>query len=454
MQDRTVTTVATRGTDGSTLSNPFLLRVSLAFFGVCLFFAGCEGLPETQSPDYQTTAQPLGPHDAGHGEIRPGRGHCDDRKRRGQDECPDGEPINACASCGVLDAEPGDVCGLCGVGVITCDDDGGVFCEGDEPSAGDVLCAVAAGDTYVRAERRNRNFGWSQILRVRRTGNNRALVYFDSTDVEELVDGQPIISATLQLSVVRNDRRWGRQGRTLDLHAVTVPWTEMNATWACAIDSRPWNWRRDCWGETRWEMAKPYWSELHPWMGAPTDTVLVDNHTSGVISFDVTDDLVSVLAGELENNGWLVRKTQENRSGRLDFGSRESHAPPVLLIELDTCSEPNACGGCEPLDREPGVVCGPCGLDAVVCDGTDATTCDGSTTVNACDGCGALANEPGAVCGPCDLDVYACDGTETTVCDGSTTGNACGGCGTLTDEPGAACGPCDLDSYVCDGTDG
>jgi hypothetical protein len=111
----------------------------------------------------------------------------------------------------------------------------------------------------------------------------------------------------------------------------------------------------------------------------------------------------------------------------------------------------NACNGCLPLANEPGADCGPCDLDDYVCSGTEATTCDGTTFGNACGGCLTLANPPGGNCGPCNLDEYQCDGTEDTVCSGTTYGNACNGCTTLANPPGTDCGVCDLDDYVCTG---
>lgn len=171
----------------------------------------------------------------------------------------------------------------------------------------------------------------------------------------------------------------------------------------------------------------------------------------------------------------------------------------AALNECGTCGAPtlNACGGCAVLAAAPGSPCGRCNLDAYVCDGTDAVTCDGDTPVNscggcasldgragdpcgtcgsgelacdgvnaltctgdlgdaarnACGGCSTLAITPGASCGRCGLDQYVCSGAESVVCDGDTAGNACGGCGGLANAPGASCGRCGLDEYVCSGTE-
>ncbi len=46
--------------------------------------------------------------------------------------------------------------------------------------------------------------------------------------------------------------------------------------------------------------------------------------------------------------------------------------------DADECTE-NACGGCEALEGAPGDPCGPCELDALICEGTDALVCNGAT---------------------------------------------------------------------------
>ncbi|TXD41662.1 SUMF1/EgtB/PvdOfamily nonheme iron enzyme [Lujinxingia vulgaris] len=55
-------------------------------------------------------------------------------------------------------------------------------------------------------------------------------------------------------------------------------------------------------------------------------------------------------------------------------------------FDVDTFCN-NGCGGCMPLNQPPGTPCGPCGVDRFVCEGENATVCNGSTTCN-----------PGQVC--------------------------------------------------------
>ena len=117
--------------------------------------------------------------------------------------------------------------------------------------------------------------------------------------------------------------------------------------------------------------------------------------------------------------------------------------------------ETNACGGCSTLAEEPGSACeGACGPGVYACvdDDPERVACDDGVILNVCGGCVALDASPGDGCGPCGLDVLACDGTDALVCSGATVGNACGGCAALAGAPGTACGPCDA-VWTCDGSE-
>lgn len=87
------------------------------------------------------------------------------------------------------------------------------------------------------------------------------------------------------------------------------------------------------------------------------------------------------------------------------------------------CADPNPtniCGGCADLDARPGQYCAAGGGMAGewACDGDDALICE-SHGHNGCGGETELANLPGDSCGSCGFDVYICDGEEATTCDGS-----------------------------------
>lgn len=116
----------------------------------------------------------------------------------------------------------------------------------------------------------------------------------------------------------------------------------------------------------------------------------------------------------------------------------------------------NECAGCEPLDGRPGSRCGTCNSGTYICEGLDDSVCvgdRGEEAINDCGGCTVLPGLEGASCGTCDTGTWACDGAETMVCAGDdpSAANACGGCGFLTETIGTACGECDDGIWSCDG---
>jgi len=118
----------------------------------------------------------------------------------------------------------------------------------------------------------------------------------------------------------------------------------------------------------------------------------------------------------------------------------------------------NACGGSTSLPNPPGDVCGPCGLDQYVCDGTDATICDGATfcETNCSD---AIDNDgdgltdcndsdcSGLSCGPygqvCSVGVCACLGGTTELICSNGIDDDCDGLTDCNDSDcsGLSCGP-------------
>lgn len=60
--------------------------------------------------------------------------------------------------------------------------------------------------------------------------------------------------------------------------------------------------------------------------------LIITNHESGVVSFNVTSDIQSFLNGTNQNYGWLIKKSDEGVAGKIDFGSKESSSVPQLII--------------------------------------------------------------------------------------------------------------------------
>ena len=185
-------------------------------------------------------------------------------------------------------------------------------------------------DTYLRQGSPNQNQGAELILRLQSSGKNRALLRWDQQGLAEAVAGGAVLSARLELTIADLGDNWSTAGRTIELHRMTQAWTELGATWSCAVDSVPGNSKPECVGATAWDMDD---SAAYPWIATPTATAVLKNGQTGVVSFDVTADVQAWLASQ-PNDGWLLKKTVEGDPGMVDFGSRESGTPPRLVLSV------------------------------------------------------------------------------------------------------------------------
>jgi hypothetical protein len=71
-----------------------------------------------------------------------------------------------------------------------------------------------------------------------------------------------------------------------------------------------------------------------PFATTPTAGVVHQNNQAGWVEWDVTANVAAFLAGTAPNNGWIVKKDQENESGRVDYSSRESNFKPELVLTV------------------------------------------------------------------------------------------------------------------------
>ncbi len=187
---------------------------------------------------------------------------------------------------------------------------------------------VPIGDSYLRDGSPNKNQGSETILRVRKTGKNRALLQFDQAELDAALAGQNVSSAHIELEITHNGGGWDSAGRSVGIHRMTALWSELGATWNCADDSNTSNGAPDC-PTTAWDMKN---SDQWPFAFDPTSMVLVTNETAGVFSIDVTADVRAFVDGSAANLGWILRLVNETQTGHLDFASRESATPPKLII--------------------------------------------------------------------------------------------------------------------------
>lgn len=193
----------------------------------------------------------------------------------------------------------------------------------DAVSAQTVTLAVEA-DTHIRSSPANRTAGSSSTLEVQAAGNHRTLLRFDQVPIVAAVGSGSLAFAMLELYVGSSGGNWGATGDTVDIHRLTAAWTEEGATWNCPLDTNPANSRADC-------------GAL--WNGGvfdeePTGSLVHRNGEAGWVSFDVSSDVRAFLGGEA-NFGWLIKKTDEGQSGRVDYVSSEGaplHTPRLRLV--------------------------------------------------------------------------------------------------------------------------
>jgi hypothetical protein len=186
--------------------------------------------------------------------------------------------------------------------------------------------AAATSDTYLKQGTPNNNQGTEDILRIRQSGKNRALVQVSDADLASVTG--TIASAYLEFDIVFNGNNWGTEGRTVDAHRMIVPWTHFGATWNCADDIDPSDSGPDC-DAAGWEMRT---LEPSPYDPTPSGTLLVTKDMLGTYSIDVTADVQAMIDGQLPNYGWIIRKTNEGQAGHIQLASSETGAGPRLVI--------------------------------------------------------------------------------------------------------------------------
>lgn len=182
----------------------------------------------------------------------------------------------------------------------------------------------AAADTTLRHLLPNQNFGGDDGLRVGWSKASRSLVRFDQAAIAAKVGTGTLVSAHLEIYVEGTFESLGLVSQEVAAHRVTAAWTEIGATWNCAIDTRPGDVRPDC---------NPQWSG-GSFAATATAKVPHTKNTTGYVRFDVSADVRAFLAGTA-NQGWLLKKANELALGRIDYASREgasARRPRLALV--------------------------------------------------------------------------------------------------------------------------
>jgi hypothetical protein len=190
-------------------------------------------------------------------------------------------------------------------------------------------------DSFITKDRGNVNDGANPNLQVRRTDTQRTLIAFNQTDIAQASQGKKLQSATLKMFITENSNSWG-SGRTIELHLLRTGWTEGNGTytlngfrgtgagvtWNCPTDTNIANNDRNC--SSRWSGGS--------FVSTITVKKTITNGLTGLIEFDVTKDVKAFLTGS-NNFGWIIKKTQEDKSGHVFFASGEATSnQPVLEL--------------------------------------------------------------------------------------------------------------------------
>lgn len=189
-------------------------------------------------------------------------------------------------------------------------------------------------DSFIREGIKFSNEGSNEILRVMGSGptNNRAVVQFSQDEIESVSESKQLESATLKLFIISNDGKW-ENGQHVTIHQLTTEWLEGNESNAPLADfvgiqnGVSWNCSSDGNCVSKWNGGH--------YIDTPTDSVFISNHLQDGywIKFDVTEDVNNFLLGS-PNHGWIIKKSNEDSSGRINFAARESNSnvPELVMV--------------------------------------------------------------------------------------------------------------------------
>jgi len=324
------------------------------------------------------------------------------------------------------------------------------------------------GDTFVRQGIPNQNEGTDSFLSVQIGSVHRTLLYFDMAALRDAVGSGTLISARIDLFITSNGGGWG-PGRPIAIHSMRQASAENAATWSCAADANVSNGFADCAPGSSWNMGAN--NANAPYVLTATSTAQIVNGTQGVVGFDVTQDVLAILAGTNAGHGWLIKKVDENVSGAVQFASREQGPAPRMTLTIDapevcspvasddvTCDNiDDDCDGVRDEDVEP--IATTCGEGA--CASTGVLTCAAGQFESSC-----VPGEPAPNDASCDMVDDDCDGALDEDYLGAATSCGLGACtasgatscvlGAVVDDcqpapPAAADSTCDDIDDDCDG---
>jgi hypothetical protein len=207
----------------------------------------------------------------------------------------------------------------------------------EQEVSGNKAVLFAEKDSFLREGVQNSNEGSNPVLRIMGTGptNNRVLIAFNQDNIQNVVTGKTLESATLKLYIESNNHNWG-DGQLINIHRLETNWQEGSGisttvpnllnpndgvTWSCSTNSD------EC--SNKWNGGK--------FAQNPTDSIWISNQVEGYwVKFDVTKDILDHISSK-ENFGWIIMKSDENSEGQINIASREaqSNIPELVLVFSD-----------------------------------------------------------------------------------------------------------------------
>ena len=152
------------------------------------------------------------------------------------------------------------------------------------PASASTVTLTAVADAGLTGAK-DSNTGTATSMEVS-SPQNRVVVRFDQAAIAAAANGLVLTSASLQL-YVNTANHWG-SGSAVDVHRLTVSWTESGVTWNCPIDTNTSNSLPDC--AVQWAGGT--------FNAVPSATILqTDSLVNQYESFDVTADVAAFLNG-------------------------------------------------------------------------------------------------------------------------------------------------------------
>ena len=303
-----------------------------------------------------------------------------------------------------------------------------------------TVALIASQDTSIRRTAPNQNYGRETGLDV-----NRTLVRFDPAALRAAVGPNDILtSARLELTLTNNTLRRRAPAKTVGAHRLKKDWTELGATWNCAIDNNTSNRQADCSGVTQWSMGPVL---PNPFVAPATSQVGIAPTQTGVVGFDVMPDVQGFLSNAFPDHGWMLWSGTAQEF--VDFTSRETSTPPRLVLTVQRCS-PALC------DDGNSCTVDTCNATAqcVYTQASNGTACNDGNACTQVDACraGACVGESQVICtahdqchqaGVCNPATGSCSQPASPDGTACNDGNACTG--------GDVCmaGACQGGPFVC-----